>query len=103
MNIVDDAPKAVLDTDTVAAGTYGPESGNVIDGIGTTSGEEGMDTLGADGASVTGIRTGDAGEFSGIGDIKGQYGTLNISADGSYVYVRDPACPAALATYSPIN
>src|SRR5262249_47472644 len=55
INIVDDHPTARPDTDSVAAGTYGPETGNVITGVGTTSAATGKDTVGADNAHVTAI------------------------------------------------
>ncbi len=41
--IVDDVPTAHADTDAVAAGTFGPETGNVMTGVGTTSGAAGID------------------------------------------------------------
>jgi hypothetical protein len=55
VTVVDDAPIAAGDTDTVAAGSYGPETGNVITGAGTTSGAAGADSVGADNATVTSI------------------------------------------------
>src|SRR3546814_1131261 len=50
VRIVDDVPTANNDVDGVAAGTYGPETGNVITGAGTVSGAAGADVKGADGA-----------------------------------------------------
>ncbi|NIC39649.1 hypothetical protein, partial [Aquabacterium sp. A08] len=55
INIVDDEPVARHDTDSVAANQFTAETGNVITGVGTTSGAAGADTQGADGASVTNI------------------------------------------------
>ncbi|HTK71865.1 MAG TPA: Ig-like domain-containing protein, partial [Croceibacterium sp.] len=92
INVVDDAPIAAADTDTVAAGTYGPESGNVISGEGTTSGAEGADRVGADAASVSAVSHGDqsvTADDGGTMVIAGDYGTLTIHDDGSYTYVRD--------------
>ena len=57
ISVIDDAPIANNDTDRVAAGTYGPETGNVMTGTGTTSGAAGADQQGADGAKVTGSST----------------------------------------------
>lgn len=94
ISILDDAPDARADTDAVAAGTYGPETGNVITGSGTTSGAAGADVQGADGARVTSISGagGSDSTFDAAGNlvIAGQYGNLTIKADGSYNYVRTP-------------
>ncbi|WP_200956695.1 beta strand repeat-containing protein, partial [Tsuneonella troitsensis] len=94
ISILDDAPDARADTDAVAAGTYGPETGNVISGSGTTSGAAGADVQGADGARVTSISGagGSDSTFDAAGNlvIAGQYGNLTIKADGSYSYVRTP-------------
>ena len=93
ITIVDDAPDARADTDALAAGSFGPETGNVLSGAGTTSGSAGADTLGADGALVVGIRAGSnaAPVTGGVGTvIQGQYGKLTLNADGSYSYARDP-------------
>ncbi|MGX7926335.1 Ig-like domain-containing protein [Tsuneonella sp. HG094] len=94
INVIDDAPDARNDTDSVAAGTYGPEIGNVITGAGTTSGAAGADVQGADGARVTAI-SGTGGSdttFDSAGNlvVAGTYGTLTIKTDGSYSYVRTP-------------
>ncbi|MEW6577149.1 MAG: hypothetical protein AB1408_12420, partial [Pseudomonadota bacterium] len=89
--IADDVPTARADTDSIAGGTFGPESGNVLSGTGTTSGATGADTLGADGAAVSGFRAGASGSFAAVGTtIAGQYGTLTLGANGSYTYVRNP-------------
>lgn len=96
--IADDVPTARNDTDSVAGGTYGPESGNVLSGSGTTSGAAGADTLGADGAAVTGFRAGSSGSFAAVGStIAGQYGTLTIGANGSYTYVRNTNTPGGVS------
>lgn len=98
INIVDDAPTARNDTDRVAAGTYSPQTGNVVTGAGTTSGDAGADTQGADGAVVSGARAGTAaGTFASVGTtINGQYGTLAIAADGSYTYTRNAGTPGGV-------
>ena len=91
-------PTARNDTDSVVGGTYGPESGNVLSGSGTTSGSAGADTLGADGAAVSGFRAGSSGNFAAVGTtIAGQYGTLTLGANGSYTYVRNTNTPGGVS------
>jgi VCBS repeat-containing protein len=98
INIVDDAPVARNDTDSVPAANYMGQTGNVITGVGTTSGNAGADTQGADGAALSGIRAGtDAGTFAGAGTtINGQYGTLTIAANGNYTYTRNVGTPGGV-------
>ncbi len=99
INIVDDVPTARNDTDGVAAGTYTAQTGNVVTGIGTTSGAEGADTQGADGAFISGARAGTGTEtFAAVGTpIIGQYGTLIINdANGNYTYTRNPGTPGGV-------
>ncbi len=96
--IADDVPVARNDTDSVAGGTYGPETGNVLSGSGTTSGTSGADTQGADGAAISGFRAGTEGEFVAVGTtINGQYGTLTIGPDGTYSYVRNTNTPGGVS------
>ena len=88
MNIIDDVPTARNDTDALPAAST-TETGNVITGTGTTSGSAGADTLGADGAAVTGLRAGTSGAFSNAGNtVTGQFGTLTLGANGEYTYTR---------------
>ncbi|MFC0219690.1 Ig-like domain-containing protein, partial [Pseudochelatococcus lubricantis] len=93
-DIIDDTPDARNDTDTVKSGTW-VEKGNVISGDGTNEGLSGAgaDTKGADGARVTHIvsktNTEKSVSSNGETEIKGEYGTLKIKADGSYTYTRD--------------
>ena len=93
ISVVDDAPVAVADTDSVAAGQTAAETGNVLDGSGTTSGA--ADTLGADGAAsggaVVSVALGGGTAVAvdpatGV-TIVGAFGTLTLLADGSYSYV----------------
>ncbi len=102
--IIDDSPTARADTDSVAAGTYGPESGNVITAAGTTSSPAGADTLGADGAEVSKIasnnvpaNTDTSFDSAGNLEVAGQYGTLLIKADGSYTYTRAAGTPGGVS------
>jgi hypothetical protein len=90
LQVKDDVPDAVNDTDAVASpGTGQTATGNVITAVGTTN--SGADAPGADGANITKI-TGFGGAedttFDGAGDLEvnGQFGTLKIKADGSYTY-----------------
>ena len=97
----DDGPTANNDTDTVPGGTYGPELGNVITGVGTTSSPAGIDDDGSDnGGHITAV-TGFAGAIGipdGLGGliVDGQYGSLTINPDGSYSYTRDPGTPGGV-------
>jgi large repetitive protein len=98
IDILDDGPTARNDTDGVAAGSFAPQAGNVMTGAGTTSGSAGADTLGADSATVSGVRAGTSGSFSGAGTVvTGQYGTLTIAADGSYTYTRSAGTPGGVS------
>src|SRR6185369_8747583 len=93
IQVNDDVPIARDDSDTVAAGTYGPETGNVMTGVGTDSPATGADAQGADTAAVTGVAAGDLGsdQNGNVGsEIQGSYGKLTLDADGGYSYTRDP-------------
>ena len=96
VSVIDDVPTARNDTDALAGGTRGPETGNVLTGAGTTSGAAGADTPGADGATLTGIRGAGSESFSAPGTVQGQYGTLTINAQGGYSYVRNPGTPGGV-------
>ncbi|MGO3355379.1 MAG: VCBS domain-containing protein [Oceanisphaera sp.] len=102
ITIVDDEPIAKDDTDTVAAGDYTAEEGNVITGEGTNEGAggTGADSEGADGASLTKVQFG-TNEVqvpaTGQATIEGDYGTLIIDADGSYGYTRNPNTPGGVS------
>ncbi|MEO5774021.1 MAG: DUF5801 repeats-in-toxin domain-containing protein, partial [Sphingomicrobium sp.] len=93
IDIIDDVPTARADTDSIAAGAYGPETGNVITGVGTTSGAAGVDTQGADAAAISAVTGagGTSSTFNASGNlvVNGQYGVLTLKADGSYSYVRN--------------
>ena len=95
INIVDDVPTAHADTDSVAAGQFTAETGNVISAVGTTSPVSGVDVQGADGAVVAGVAKGNTGadltDATTVGQIvHGTYGDLTLNSDGSYSYVRAP-------------
>ena len=98
IEIADDVPTARNDTDTVAGGTYGPESGNVLTGSWHDQRTPGADTQGADGAAISGFRAGNAGDFAAVGaTINGQYGTLTLGANGTYTYVRNTNTPGGVS------
>ncbi|TIR89339.1 Ig-like domain-containing protein, partial [Mesorhizobium sp.] len=93
INIIDDAPTAVADTDAVPSGSHAPIDGNVITGAGSDGNTTGADIQGADGASVTSAYgkdgPGSAQTVTGAGvSIVGEYGTLVLHSDGSYTYTR---------------
>ncbi|WP_200844094.1 VCBS domain-containing protein, partial [Pantoea sp. 18069] len=90
IKIVDDAPLAVDDTNSIEEDATAPTTGNVI------TGGAGKDTQGADGATVSGVAAGDKAANGGTdvagqvaADVEGQYGTLVLDADGSYSYALD--------------
>ena len=90
-NIVDDAPTAVADADSVAAGQTTAETGNVLTGAGTASGT--ADVQGADGTTMTRIAFGTVvtvGPTAGA-TIVGSFGTLTLNANGSYSYAHNGA------------
>jgi len=93
VNIIDDVPTARSDTDSLDSNNTA--TGNVMTGAGTTSGAAGADTVGADNASLTAISSNSSGQsdttFDSSGNlvVHGEFGTLTIKADGSYVYTLD--------------
>ncbi len=94
----DDAPTARADVENVAPNLYRAQIGNVLNGAGTASGAAGADILGADGGTVTGLRSSTAVEFSAPGAlIKGLYGTLIMQANGTYSYVRSAGSPGGVS------
>ncbi len=87
--LVDDAPSAGNDSNSLTEDTVAPATGNVV-----TS----NDTIGADSTAtpVSGVVAGTGTPLSGnVGSaIAGSYGTLTLNADGSYSYSVDTANPA---------
>lgn len=81
-------PDAVADTDSITVGGA-DASGNVLDND-TTPGSTG--TL-----SVSKAHADTTASESAVGTITGRYGTLTISADGSYSYAVDTADAAVIA------
>jgi Bacterial Ig domain len=105
ISIIDDAPVALSDTDVVVAGQTTAETGNVLTGAGTTSGSSGEDVQGADGAVVAGVASGNTGidliDAGTVGvAVAGAFGTLTLSADGSYSYARTGGAGTDIFTYT---
>ena len=107
INIIDDVPTAANDTDSIAAGSFVPATGNVITDTAAGDagdGDTGADTRGADGAAVSAIvsvnipANGDTtADGSGNFQVNGQYGALIINADGSYTYTRAAGTPGGVS------
>ncbi|HVZ01193.1 MAG TPA: Ig-like domain-containing protein [Dongiaceae bacterium] len=89
VHVVDDVPFAKIDTDTVNVAVASTTSGNVITGKGDADSHLQADTLGADGAHITGIsnaKSGSVAEAGGKFTIAGEHGTLVIDENGNYTY-----------------
>ena len=103
LNITDDVPTANNDTDTVAAGQFTAETGNVLTGVGTTTGTSGADVVGADGASITQVESNNVSTNTSTDNgttltITGQYGTLILDkTTGEYSYQRATGTPGGVS------
>ncbi|MBN8936883.1 MAG: VCBS domain-containing protein [Rhizobiales bacterium] len=97
IDIVDDAPTANADTDSVTEDVALTADGNVITGVGGGT----ADVQGADGASVTGVKAGGDTSSAAAGDVgtavTGDHGSITIGADGHYVYTLNNTDPAVQA------
>ncbi|MWV13995.1 retention module-containing protein, partial [Pseudomonas sp. R-28-1W-6] len=95
----DDGPTAISDTNSIAAGGFGPATGNVITDAG--DGDTGADTRGADGAQVSSVTATTAGgaptAVAGATVVQGEYGVLTLNPDGSYSYARDEGTPGGVS------
>ena len=99
--IIDDAPIANNDVDSITENITSPATGNVITGIDTASPDGNItdgvaDNLGADGAAITGaVSAISAGTGAPVGSVNtaivGSYGTLTMQANGNYSYVLNNA------------
>jgi hypothetical protein len=106
INIVDDVPTAVNDTDSVADGSYAAATGNVITDTAagdTGDSDNGADTVGADNAQLSAIASNNvpansdnSADGSGNFVVNGQYGVLTINEDGSYSYTRSAGTPGGV-------
>ena len=104
VNIIDDAPIAENDSDSIAAGRSARNrqrhhrhfaAGDADDA------DNGADTVGADDATVSGLASNNApanvdNDAAGGFVVNGQYGVLTMQADGSYSYVRNPGTPGGV-------
>src|SRR5688572_18595590 len=82
-------PDARDDTDTLAAGSRGPATGNAISGEGTITGTAGADIVSnAPGQIVAlqGANGGDTADSDGSLQAAGRFGALTMQQDGSYSY-----------------
>jgi Bacterial Ig domain len=101
IKIMDDAPVARADTDTLTPG-LSTADGNVLTGAGTTS--SGADLQVADGGvTVVGVAAGSPPGGAPPGNIGvpivGARGTLTLNADGSYTYVATGGGGSDVFTY----
>jgi hypothetical protein len=104
IKIVDDAPVARADSDTIAPGQTTAD-GNVLTGLGTTAGAGSADVSGADGGvQVVGVAAGNGPGGAAPGTvgvaIAGAFGTLTLNADGSYTYVHTAGGGTETFTYT---
>lgn len=87
-------PVANDDADTLAAGSRGPATGNLITGEGTQYGNAGADS--AVGAHVTAI-AGKGGEDTSFAagklSVAGEFGSLSVDAQGNYSYLANQGAP----------
>ncbi|WP_228157034.1 DUF5801 repeats-in-toxin domain-containing protein [Acinetobacter baumannii] len=85
VQVIDDVPTAVDDSNSIPVGSLAVVTGNVVSN----------DKKGADGARVTTVKSDTAGgadvTINPVGNyqVSGQYGTLTIHSDGSYSYARN--------------
>ncbi|PBB82008.1 hypothetical protein CK218_03715 [Mesorhizobium sp. WSM3879] len=101
INIIDDVPTAVADTDAVPSGSHASIDGNVITGAGSDGNPAGPDVKGADDVTVVGVAVGDTGasldNTTTVGTvIHGTYGELTLGANGAYSYVRNAGSPGGV-------
>ena len=101
IDIVDDVPTAVNDTDSIAAGEFGPATGNVItDAHAGDAGDsdDGADTVGADDAELTAVTGAGETTVNEGGDfvVEGEFGVLTIDSEGNYSYVRNEGTPGGV-------
>ena len=87
-------PVANDDSDTLAAGSRGPATGNLITGEGTQYGSSGADS--AAGAHITSIggKGGEDSSFAGGKlSVAGEFGQLSVDAEGNYSYLANKGAP----------
>ncbi len=99
IRIVDDVPTARNDTDSIPPATFGPATGNVITGVGTTNAPGSADTVGADNATLTRIASNNVPanvdtSFDAAGDLE---------VTGSMAYSRSRRTAATAISAMPIR
>ena len=93
VNIIDDMPIAFNDAGTIAAGTFGPINGNVLDN--DVSGADGFPEGEGGVEAVTGFSN--SGGSANPGEsLQGEYGVLTLNEDGTYTYTRDVNTPGGV-------
>ncbi|MFN3700694.1 MAG: DUF5801 repeats-in-toxin domain-containing protein [Alphaproteobacteria bacterium] len=92
VRVYDDGPQAFDDLNKFDVQQSNSTSGNVITGEGNTSGG-GADSLSADGPNTVTFVNGVAINPNGTTVVNGQYGVLEIAADGSYTYTLNADAP----------
>jgi T1SS-143 domain-containing protein len=98
IDVDDDTPLAANDTDTIASGSFDPATGNVLTDASAgdlDDTDDGADSLGADGGSITAI-SGFGGAGTVGGTTTGQYGVLELGPDGEYIYTRNAGTPGGV-------
>ncbi|MDV3257088.1 MAG: VCBS domain-containing protein, partial [Sphingomonas sp.] len=87
-------PVANDDADTLAAGSRGPATGNLITGEGTQYGDAGADSAaGAQVAAIAGQGGEDSSFSAGKLSVAGAYGQLTVDAEGNYSYLANAGAP----------
>ncbi|HEY0628564.1 MAG TPA: VCBS domain-containing protein, partial [Sphingomicrobium sp.] len=87
-------PIANDDADTLAAGSRGPATGNLITGEGTQYGAAGADSAaGAHVAAIAGQGGEDSSFAGGKLSVSGQFGSLSVDAEGNYSYLANKGAP----------
>ena len=91
----DHSPVARPDVDALAPNNYGPASGNVISGAGTTTGASGADSVGDAPGIIVAVQGagGPATNADGSFHANGQYGVLSMDAQGNFNYTRNAGTP----------
>ncbi len=96
ISVDDDTPRAFNDTDVTNPATD-TAVGNVITGVGTIEGAPNADSPGADSfnaiSNLVGFNGSSDSNPSGGFSVSGQYGSLQMDADGNYTYTRAPNTP----------
>ena len=93
--VADTAPVARADVDALPPGSFGPATGNAISGAGTITGTAGADSVGDAPARIVEVE-GAGGAAAAAGNnfqASGQYGVLNMDAQGNFNYVRNSGTP----------